>query len=200
MSLEVGRRLVHASGVAIPALYILDVVSWAQVQGLLLLAVGIVVGLETLRLRVGLEWRIYEHLTREYEAHTFAGYGYYVVSVAAVALAFEPAIAVPAMLMLMLGDPLSGLSSGTDPGPIKGWPAIAAMYVLSLVVALPFMLAVQPSSGWAVAAALCGAFPATVADGVRVTVRNRIVDDNLLIPLAGAAGLWVGVTVLPPSW
>lgn len=199
MTVEVGRRLVHAGGIGFPALYLLGLVSWPALRGLLLLGTGVAVLLEILRLRVGLEWWIYDHLTRDYEANTFAGYGYYMVSITLVALIFQPEIAIPAMLMLMLGDPLSGLSSRETPGRIKSWPALGAMAGLSVVVALPFMLLVQPSAAWAAAAALCGAMPATVADGVRITIHDRIIDDNLVIPLAGAAGLWIGMMALPPS-
>lgn len=198
MSDEVGRRLVHVAGIGFPALYLLELLAWASLRALLITGTVVVVILEALRLGAGLRSRIYDHLTRDYEADTFAGYGYYMIGITLVALVFDPEIAIPAMLMLMLGDPLSGLSSGHDPGRIKRWQALGAMSILSLVVALPFTLSIQPSPTWGVLTALCGAVPATIADGVRVTVNDRIIDDNLTIPLAGAVGLWIGVSALPP--
>ncbi len=116
MADELKRRLVHASGSGLVALYLLanylEVgLTWQYFRVLMVvLAVG-AIGLEFLRLRVGLEWWLYDKLTREYEQDQFAGYGYYMLSMTIVVVVFQPAIALPAMLMLALGDPISGAVS-----------------------------------------------------------------------------------------
>ncbi len=194
---EIGRRVVHASGVVAPALYVVGVLTWPQLQGLLVLGLAVVLGLETLRLRVGLDWWIYDRLTREYEADAVAGYVHYMVSITGVALVFEPAIAVPAMLMLMIGDPVSGALGGGRLRRFKRPRAMGAMFLVSLIVALPFALTTFGATGPALVAASMGAALAMVADGVKLRLGSFVVDDNLTIPVAGACGLWIAYRVLP---
>ncbi|AXR76409.1 diacylglycerol/polyprenol kinase family protein [Natrarchaeobaculum sulfurireducens] len=193
MADELKRRLVHASGAGLVALWLLaDAfelgLTWAQFRLLMVvLAVG-VIGLEFLRLRVGLEWWIYEKLTREYEADQFAGYGYYMVSMTIVVLLFQPAIALPAMLMLALGDPISGALSDDTLRRVKRPPVLAATAGVMLVLALPFL---PPAA--AVAAALGG----TVADGIKVTYGEFVLDDNLTIPIYAAVAAWLVLEFVP---
>lgn len=183
---EVGRRLVHASGSAIPALYLLEFATWRQVQ-LLFVACALGAGvLELLRLSAGLDWRIYDRLTRGYEQDNVAGYAYYMFSTTAVVLAFEPRIAIPAVLMLTLGDPISGMAGSGELRRVKRPAALAAMFCTSAVLAAPFLHRTP------LAVAL-GALAATVADGVKPTVEGYIIDDNLTIPPAAAAAMWLGV-------
>ncbi len=195
---EIERRLVHASGVVFPAIYVIGLVEWSHLQALLLLASGIAIVLEVLRLNYGLQkWWFYARLTREYEEETVAGYALYLFSSTAVAFVFEPAIAVPAMLMLMLGDPVSGYLSSGELRPVKGWTPIVAMFVVSLCVALPFTIAAVDSVRFGVGAAVAGAILATIADGVKPTLFGYVVDDNLTIPPAGAIGIWLIIVLFP---
>jgi dolichol kinase len=185
---EVGRRLVHASGSAIPALYLLEFATWRQVQ-LLFVACALGAGvLELLRLSAGLDWRIYDRLTREYEQDNPAGYAYYVLSTAAVALAFDPRVAVPAILMLMLGDPVSGVVSSDEIREVKRPAALGTMFAVCVAIALPFL------SDAPLAVAL-GSVAATAADGVKPTVDGYVVDDNLTIPPAAAIGMQAGIAL-----
>jgi len=193
MADELKRRLVHASGAGLVALWLLaDAlelgVTWAQFRLLMVvLAVG-AIGLEFLRLRVGLEWWLYEKLTREYEADQFAGYGYYMVSMTIVVLLFQPAIALPAMLMLALGDPISGALSDDTLRRVKRPPVLAATAGVMLVLAVPFL---PPAA--AVAAAIGG----TVADGVKITYGDFVLDDNLTIPIYAAVAAWLVLEFVP---
>jgi len=102
---EIGRRLVHSSGVLAPAAYLLGILTWTQLGAVLALGVGIAAVLEAIRLSYGLEWWIYENLTREYEQEKVAGYALYMVGFAFLALLLPPEIAIPGMLMLAIGDP-----------------------------------------------------------------------------------------------
>lgn len=194
---EIGRRLVHASGVVFPGIYLVGLVEWWHLQYLLVLASGIAIVLEVLRLRYGLQqWWLYEKLTREYEQETVAGYALYLFSSTAVVFVFEPGIAIPAMLMLMLGDPVSGYLSSGELRTVKGGTSVIAMFVVSLAVTLPFTIPAVGSLATGVAAAVAGAGLATVADGVKATLFGRVVDDNLTIPPAGAIGIWVVLVML----
>lgn len=181
MADELKRRLVHASGSGLVALYLLanslEVgLTWKRFRLLMVvLALG-AIGLEFLRLRVGLDWRIYDKLTRDYEQNQFAGYGYYMVSMTIVVLLFPPRIALPAMLMLALGDPISGAVSDDSLKAIKGPKVLITMFVASAIIAAPFL----SESLLAVIAAAVGA---TIADGVTVKIRKFVIDDNLTIPI-----------------
>jgi dolichol kinase len=191
---EIGRRLVHVSGTGIPALYLLDWVTWQQL-GLLLVvgSVGVAI-LEILRLQVGLDWWIYRELTREYEQDNPAGYALYFFSMTAVALVFDPHIAVPGMLMLTIGDPISGILGSNDAGTAKQAGVLLVMFGVCFALAWPF---VDPQASFPVAAlaAAIGALGATLADGLKPVIAGYVVDDNLSIPPAAAVGIWVVLTL-----
>ncbi|MFB6158003.1 MAG: dolichol kinase [Haloferacaceae archaeon] len=192
---ELRRRLVHASGAVIPTSYLAGVLDWTGVRALLGLGLAVAAVLEFVRLTVGLDWWVYDQLTREYESDNVAGYALYFLSSAAVALAFPPHVAVPGLLMLAVGDPISGLlaSRGVEEG--KSPPVLAAMFGVCFALALPTLL---PAAGTplALAAAAAGALGATLADGLKPVVAGYVVDDNLSIPPAACvlirAVLWLG--------
>ncbi|SFC26188.1 Dolichol kinase [Halobiforma haloterrestris] len=184
MADELKRRLVHASGSGLVALYLLADyleagLTWDRFRLLMVvLAVG-ALALEFVRLRVGLDWWIYEKLTREYEQEKVAGYGLYMISMTVVVLLFDPPIALPAMLMLSLGDPISGAVSENSLNRVKGPKVLVTMFVVSALLAVPFLREYP----LAVVAAALGA---TVADGITHEIRGYIVDDNLTIPIYAA--------------
>jgi dolichol kinase len=186
---EVARRLVHASGAAVPIAWFLGA-PWWLVQAFMLFAAAVVAVLEAVRLLVGLEWAVYDKLTREYEQTNVAGYALYIWSVAAVVLVFgfEPRIAVVAMLALSLGDPVSGLLASGELRTVKRPRVLAAMFTVTLAVAWPLL----PLS-----AAVLAAVGATIADGVKPQFRGVVVDDNLSIPIVVAVAAWAGVRYLP---
>lgn len=195
MADELRRRLVHASGSGLVALYLLadyfDLgLTWNRFRVLVtILALGII-GLELLRLRAGIEWAIHERLTRDYEHNQFAGYGYYMVSMAIVVLLFSPIVALPAMLMLALGDPISGTVSDNSLRRIKGPKVLITMFLVCVALATPF-LHEHPL------AVLTAALGATIADGVTVRIDDFIIDDNLTIPIYASvlAHLTLGFTL-----
>ena len=194
MSLELGRRLVHASGAAIPGAYLLDrhvletgLVTWRVVQAIAAAGLLATVVLEFLRLSGTLEHPIYDRLTREYEQDKVAGYALYVLSGTVVVLVFEPHIAVPALFMLTLGDPVSGLLSTGELRTVKRPRVLIGMFLVSLALAYPFV---------GLVAAVAGALGAMLADGIKPTVGDYVVDDNLTIPIAASIPMWVVLAVL----
>ncbi|SEA17516.1 Dolichol kinase [Haloplanus vescus] len=194
---ELRRRGVHASGVGFPALYMLGLVDWQTLRYLLVFAAVVAAVLETIRLLVGLDWQIYETLTREYERDNVAGYALYMFSMTAVAWVpvFDPPVAVAGMLMLAIGDPVSGLLGSNEAGRAKRAGVIAAMFVVCFSLGV---LALTPSITLpvAVVAAAVGGAGATVADGFTPVVRGYVLDDNLTIPPAACVGIWVVLRVL----
>jgi len=186
MRSEVKRRLVHATGAAIPLGYVLGLVDWRGVRWLWTASALVALVLEALRLSGALEWRIYDTLTREYEQENLAGYALYMLSMTGVAWLFEPRAAVPGMLMLAIADPVSGLLGSGELRTVKGWPVLAATFAVCLLLALPFVGAVP---------AALGAAAATLADGAKPVVRGYVIDDNLTIPPAAAVGIVVGLAI-----
>ena len=201
---EFERRLVHASGTLFPVPYLLGWLTWTETAAILAIGVAAVSLLEFLRLVVGLDHAVYRHLTREYESDSVAGYAMYQISTAAVAVAAVPALgipgmtptlAVPAIWMVSLGDPVSGAIGANAATEAKRPAAWIAMFLVSLALALPFTVPAF-GSGVGAAVAFAGAVPAAVADGLPPIIRGVAVDDNLTIPPAAAGGMLLAVAVL----
>ncbi len=193
---ELGRRLVHASGVVLPAVYLVDLVSWTQLRAIVVVGSALAVILEFLRLRMGVDWWIYRHLTRPYEAEAVAGYALYMLSITVIALVFRPHVALPAMLMLMLGDPVSGYLGSGELRRIKRPLAMGGMFAVAFAVTAPFAATVTEELWAAAAVAAVGAAAGTVADAVKPTVGSIVIDDNLTIPTVGAITLWAAYRIV----
>ena len=197
---EFERRLVHTGGTLYPVPYLLGWLSWAETAALLAASVVLVGVLEFLRLVVGLDHAVYRALTREYEADAVGGYALYQVSMAAVALlattsVASPTLAIPAMWMLSIGDPVSGALGVNGPREPKRPLVWAAMFVVCVAVAVPFVVPAF-GAGAGVVVAVAGAAAATVADGIPTIVRGVAVDDNLTIPPAAIVGMIAAVAVV----
>jgi dolichol kinase len=188
---EIARRLVHASGTGLPALYLLDLATWQQVATLFVLGAGVALLLEVIRLYVGLEWVVYDRLTREYEQDNLAGYALYFISSAVVAWLVDPGIAVPAILMLTVGDPISGLLGSGELKPAKQTFVLLVMFGVCTGLAAPFVPPI---------AAVLGGLAATVADGIKPVVAGYVIDDNLTIPPAAAVAMIVGLELQTLLW
>ncbi len=191
MGREISRRLVHASGSLIPAAYLLDILSWNQVR--LVLAMGIVLALaiEASRLLAGIEPPFINRMIRSYEEEYLAGYALYVLAGGGVGLVFEPNIAIPAILMLTIGDPISGLLSTGELRRVKRPHVLLVMFVVCLALGWWFL---DPL------AAVAAAFVATIADGVKPVIKGYVIDDNLTIPIGAAVSAYLvmayGPTIL----
>ncbi|WP_459193491.1 dolichol kinase [Halosimplex sp. J119] len=188
---EIARRLVHASGTAVPLAFLLiDEITWRHVQLLLVGGLVVAFALEVVRLIVGLDWQIYEKLTREYEQDNLAGYFLAVFGMTVVALAFEWQIAVPALLMLTIADPVSGLLGSGELRTAKDVSVLLVTFAVATLLAVPFVPPI---------AAILGGAAATVADGIKPVIRGYVIDDNLTIPLAGAVAMYLAIQYLPAS-
>jgi dolichol kinase len=182
----------------LPLLYLLGFVTWQQFGWVMLGLSAVVSVLEALRLFVGLDWQIYDELTRAYEQTNVAGYALYIFSMTAVTLVFSPAVAIPGMLMLAIGDPVSGLLGTTrEAGERKRVTTLAAMFLVCLGLAAPFLV---PAAGLFVGgvAAVAGALGATLADGVKPVVAGYVVDDNLSIPPTACVA--ISIVLIVAAW
>jgi len=185
---EVKRRLVHVSGTGYPALFLLDLVTYPQLRLLLVASSVVALALEAIRLLVGLDWQIFDELTREYERDNLAGYALYMFGMTAAALLFEPPVAVPAMLMLTIADPISGLASSGELG-------VKATHTLLLTFGVCVLIA--SLSGLPAVAAVLGALAATLADGAKPVISGYVIDDNLTIPIGAAVVIYLSLRYLP---
>lgn len=190
MADEIKRRLFHASTSIVPGLYLLEVLTWAQLGTMMLAASAVTLVIEVVRLFTPLDLWIFQKLTREYEQDALAGYALGAFSITAVVLAVGPSIGVPAILMLTIGDPVSGLLGTDELRTVKHPRSLAAMFAISLLLALPFLSPVV---------AAVAALGATVADGVKPRVSGFVIDDNLSIPLVAAGAAYVAVAFLPTA-
>lgn len=178
---ELGRRLVHVSGGVPAGLYLLGVLDWPQLRLVYLVGVVAAIGLEAARLFGGVDWWVFRRLTRSYEQENPAGYALYVVGSAAAVLAFEPRIAVPAVLMLALVDPVSGMLAAPGRRPVKRPLVLTVTFALAGVIAVPFV---------PLPAAIAGAAAATLADGATPVIEGYVIDDNFGIPVGAAVAMW----------
>lgn len=161
--------------------------TWIQVQAAVLLAMGITAVLEGLRLSGHLDWWVYQQFTREYEANWPAGYALALVGASVTVLVFEPFVAVPGLLMLTIGDPVSGvLSSGNLEG--KQSYVMLAMFGVCLAIAGLLRIPAVP--------AILGAGGATAADGLKPRIAGYIIDDNLTIPVVASGAMQVGLLLV----
>ena len=198
---EVTRRLVHASTSSLPLAYVFVAeITWQHVQAFLALAMVGALALEIVRLYVGLEWWIFDRLTREYEQENLAAYFLGGVALTLVAFAFPPLgaetlvaspidpspVAVPAMLMLTIGDPFSGLL-GAGTLRKQTW-VLLATFGLTTLLAGAFVPPVP---------AILGGLAATGADGAKPVIRGYVIDDNLTIAPAAAVAMFLAIEFLP---
>ena len=192
---EFERRLVHSGGTLYPVPYLLGWLTWTETRYFLAAALAVVLGLEFLRLVVGLDHWLYRKLTREYETDALAGYALYQVSMTGAVVLLEPTFAIPAMWMLSVGDPVSGALADNDATEAKRPAAWVAMFLVCFGLAVPFTIpAFGPDVG--VVVAIAGAAPAAVADGLPPMIRGVAVDDNLTIPPAAAGGMLLALSII----
>lgn len=186
---EVGRRLTHLSGTLVPVAYLLDLLTWVQLQVLVGVAAVGAVGLEAVRLGVGLDWRVFDRLTREYESDSPAGYALAVVAAALVVWLFPAPVALAAVLMLTIGDPVAGVLGSAGVGERKALWVMAVTFGLCFAIGVLFL----PPQAAAPAALI-----ATLADSYTPAVAGFVIDDNASIPI-GAAVLALVALVLAPD-
>lgn len=180
---EASRRLVHAIGVVVPLAYLLEVVTWPQLQLVLVVGTAGVLVLEALRLQGVIDWMIYDHLTREYEKDDVGAYVLYAIGMTLVAFIVPPRAAVPAMLFLTLVDPIGGvLSSRTELGS-KQPRVLASVFAISTVIAMFVNVPLVP--------AIAGGIATALSDGMKPIVAGYVLDDDFTIPVTSGIAIEV---------
>jgi dolichol kinase len=189
---ELRRKLIHLSGLSVPVGILLLGRIYTAIMIALALALALL--LEAGRLR----GMICLPEVREQEKEKVASYIYYIAGSLLAVLIFQPMIAVVSMLMLTLGDAVSGLAGSVLKNSnvrslgrrVKPFPIVASMFLACLTIGyLSSALTRLPLEVY-----LAGAIGATVADCVALAFCNRGLDDNLTIPL------FAGLMMTLASW
>jgi len=212
---ELGRKAFHIAGCVIPAAYLYLVSREWMLVGLFLCILGAGF-LEFRRLQ---KRDLYPTMfMRPSEDRRLAGYFYATISLFLSILLFEKTIAVTAMLCLVIGDALTGLTGvvlsmylGRRIADVrqedKGKKGVSMIfrdivYILSHSKS-PLLMAVMLITcsvigllfypKLSLAAIVAGALGATIADGFPWRFLGFVIDDNLSIPLL--AGLLITITM-----
>lgn len=180
---EIKRKTIHISGLSVPV----GIVVFGKIYTavMIALALGVALVLEAGRLR----GRISLPATRDHEQEKVAGYIYYIFGSLVTVAVFQPMIALTSMLMLSLGDAVSGLVGSVLMNAnvreqnvrwrFKPLPIVASMFLACM--AIGYLSSSLTRLPWEIY--LFGALGATLADSMALVVCNRGLDDNLTIPI-----------------
>ncbi|MEA2046024.1 MAG: hypothetical protein U9N48_05840 [Euryarchaeota archaeon] len=179
---EAERKLIHLTGLTVPASILLlgrDITA-----GLIGLALVVGLILERERLRGNIRMPA----VRDHERNQVAGYIYYILGALLTVLVFEPMIALTALLMLSFGDAASGMAGSAIRGSnvrVEGGRRLKPLPVMLTILGVCLIVGYLSTglTGLSFPVYLAGAAGATVADAVPISYRSKSIDDNLTIPL-----------------
>ena len=183
------RKAIHLTGLSVP----LGILVFGRTFTAALIALALVVALVLEAERLKGKIRLPE--VRDQEEKKVASYIYYIAGSLLCVLLFPPMIAVTAMLLLSLGDTVSGLVGSilencqcarllTKSGASSPCQLSLAMFAACLVIG--YLASGFTSLSFPVY--LAGAVGATVADSVAIIfISNRGLDDNFTIPVFSGA-------------
>lgn len=172
------RKAFHFSGAVIPFLYLVGGKNLALIVTLCFLVA--VAAIEWLRIKGRIRLAFLEEHLKETEGKRPTGSIFFICSSLVVILSFSKDVAVAAILVLCISDPLASLI-GQRLGRVRFWGKSAegaAVFFLSAVAVLQFF----PFTKTAV---LGAALAATATEIFSL----RLVDDNLSIPIITAVTL-----------
>lgn len=192
--MEIKRKVIHLSGLSVPAAILL----FGKVTTVGLVALALLVALFLERMRLAGKIRL--PAVRDHEADRVASYIYYILGALLTVLLFSPAIAIAAILMLSLGDATSGIIGSIVRGSAvrtqimegQGWrlkplSVVAGTFAVCLLMGYAASLIEGeffPGPGTlSFPVYLAGAAAATFADAVPFSFRKRVIDDNFTIPV-----------------
>jgi dolichol kinase len=193
---EIKRKAIHLTGLSVP----FGILVFGRTFTATLIALALVVALILEAQRLKGKIRLPE--VRDQEEKKVASYIYYISGSLLCVLLFPPMIAVTAMLLLSLGDTISGLAGSilenanvrgcNEKWRIKPLPIVTTMFAACLVIGyLASGLTRLPFPVY-----LAGAVGATVADSVAIIFCNRSLDDNFTIPIFAGALMSAAVLIL----
>ncbi len=191
---EIRRKTIHITGLSVPV----GILIFGKVITAILIAIALCIALLIEAGRLKGKIRLPE--VRDHEEEKVAGYIYYILGSLLTVILFQPMIAVTSMLMLSLGDAISGLVGSilvnsnvrglNERGKIKPLPIVACMFFACLLIGfLSSSITALPFGVY-----LAGAVGATIADSMALVFYGRNIDDNFTIPLF--AGVMMSAVIL----
>lgn len=183
---EIRRKLIHITGLSVPV----GIMAFGRIYTAAAIAIALTVALA---LEAGrLKGRIKLPEVRASEQNKVAGYIYYIIGSLITVILFQPMIALTSMLMLSIGDAVSGIAGSVlensdvrsrGKRSIKPIPIVTSMFITCLIIGyLSSRITGLPFEVY-----LAGAVGATIADSVALFIRKRGLDDNLTIPVFAGA-------------
>ena len=191
---EIKRKTIHVTGLSVPVGILVFGKIYTAIMIALALAVALILEAGRLRGRINLP------TVRDHEQEKVAGYIYYIFGSLVTVILFQPMIALTSILMLSLGDAVSGLvGSVLMNANVRGqnvrWrfkpvPIVISMFLACLVIGyLSSSITRLPLEIY-----LFGAVGATIADSMALIICNRGLDDNLTIPIF--SGIMMSIAAL----
>ena len=191
---EIKRKTIHVTGLSVPVGILVFGKIYTAIMIALALAVALILEAGRLRGRINLP------AVRDHEQEKVAGYIYYIFGSLVTVILFQPMIALTSILMLSLGDAVSGLvGSVLINANVRGqnvrWrfkpvPIVISMFLACLVIGyLSSSITRLPLEIY-----LFGAVGATIADSMALIICNRGLDDNLTIPIF--SGIMMSIAAL----
>lgn len=179
--LEIGRRLVHSSGVVFPILYYF-VLDRTEIMGLLSIAVLIASILEFLRIKKGYNNIIFDNLTRDYESNKLAGYHLYLVGMLVASVFYQPVIAMSSMVMVAVCDPIGGILGNAEEDESKSVWVLLSVILSGWIISTPVIL-YSYGINTSILLGLVVGVGTGLSDFRKLSIKGYIIDDNLLIPV-----------------
>jgi dolichol kinase len=180
---EIRRKAIHLLGLSVPFGLLVFGRTFTATMIALALVVALVLEWQRLKGKISLPE------VRVQEENKVASYIYYITGSLLCVLLFPTMIAVNAMLLLSLGDTVSGLvgsvlskadvRSRKKMWSLKPMPIVVAMFIACLLIGYLASGITQLSFP----VYFAGAVGATFADCVAIVIYNRSLDDNLSIPI-----------------
>lgn len=183
-SVEINRKLIHTSSVAIPLLYWFWIPANVMIFSLVVINLAFFV-IEYQRLlgnKAGkfLEW-FFKPAIRNHEAQRVTGAAFVFLGNLVTIALFPKMIAVPALLLLSISDSfaaLIGIPFGKHPLGTKSIEGSLAFFLTAIA-----LLACFPEITWPVK--ILGAFTGTIVEAFLTKI-----DDNIAIPVSVAIVIW----------
>lgn len=184
---ELKRKTIHISGSLISILYIFAI--WEIAILIISICFLAALFIEWHRLKYG--WQI--SFARSHEHFRISGALYFAFSALFAILFFQKEIAISTLLMLAIGDSISGIAGAAfeirvggfkEPRGKKPLNLFMVMLVICLLLAYPFL----PFE-----AALIGAVVAALADSLPLNLFDEMLDDNLTIPILSGTAMSIAM-------
>jgi dolichol kinase len=197
--MEIKRKMIHLTGILVPLGILIIGVSLTTYVLMLSLAIALVLEEGRLHGKIRLP-----AVVRDHEQYRIAGYFYFILGSLLAVIVFPPMIALTALLMLTIGDAASGIYGATLRGSnvrssqTEGRRPLAKPLPVGVGMLLTCLTIGYVSSSityLALPVYLAGAIGATIADAIPIPIGNRVIDDNLTIPIF-SGGLMVLITLL----